>query len=89
LKSFLEFEYRLFIEKKEICDTKNITQFIQEHINDIVLERETASEIVFGIKRGASQKIGRLVNALDKPRQDIGINGYGLSMTTIEEVFLR
>jgi hypothetical protein len=44
---------------------------------------------VYGIKRGALQNIGKLVNALDKRHQASGINGYGLSMTTIEEIFLK
>jgi hypoxanthine-guanine phosphoribosyltransferase len=86
---FLEFEYRLFIEKKEQCNTGNITRFIREYVHDVKLERETSSELVFGIKRGASQHIGQLINALDEQRQDIDINSYGLSMTTIEEVFLK
>jgi hypothetical protein len=72
-----------------MCNTENITQFIQERIHDVVLERETSSELVFGIKRGASEQIGQLINALDQQREDIAINGYGLSMATIEEVFLR
>jgi ATP-binding cassette subfamily A (ABC1) protein 3 len=89
MKYFLEFEYQLFIEKTEICNTENITRFIQGYIHDVVLERETSLELVYGIKRGASQYIGQLINALDEQRQDIAIDGYGLSMTTIEEVFLR
>jgi len=89
LKSFLEFEYRLFIEKKDISNTANITRFIQKYVSDVKLERESSSELVFGIKRGASQYIGPLINALDGKRGDISINSYGLSMTTIEEVFLR
>lgn len=86
---FLEFEYRLFIEKNEISHTKTIIRFIQDYVHDVILERETSSELVFGIKRSAAQHIGRLVSALDEQQQSIAINGYGLSMTTIEEVFLR
>lgn len=87
----LEFEYRLFIEKNELSHTETITQFIQNYIhdNDVILERETLSELVFGIKRNAGEHIGALINALDQQQQDIAINGYGLSMTTIEEVFLK
>lgn len=86
---FLEFDYRLFIEKRDTGDTESITRFIQTYVDDIQLERESSSELVFGIKRGASQHIGRLIDALEKPRPDIAIGSYGLSMTTIEEVFLR
>ncbi len=85
----LEFEYRLFIEKQETFPNNSITTFIQKHIPNIVLERQSSSEMVFGIRRTESKKIGQLVHALDEHSTNIGIENYGLSMTTIEEVFLK
>ncbi|CAF1280253.1 unnamed protein product [Rotaria sordida] len=89
LKQQTDFEYRIFIEKNETCDIQHVTKFFQEHIQTAVLERQSASELVFGIKRGASQRISRLINTLDEQGPNIGIKGYGLSMTTVEEVFLK
>ncbi|CAF4744310.1 unnamed protein product [Rotaria sp. Silwood1] len=89
LKKQTEYEYRLFIDKQDMCNTDNIAQFIRQRVQTAVLERETSSELVFGIKRGATQHIGRLIRSLDEQSQQLPINGYGLSMTTIEEVFLR
>ncbi|CAF2638906.1 unnamed protein product [Rotaria sp. Silwood2] len=89
LKKQTEYEYRLFIDKQDVCNTESVAQFIQQHVQTVVLERETSSELVFGIKRGATQNIGRLIRGLDEQCQQLAINGYGLSMTTIEEVFLR
>jgi ATP-binding cassette subfamily A (ABC1) protein 3 len=85
----VEFEYRLFIDKQEICQNEKVTAFIQEHIPNIVLERESVSEMVYGIRRTDSKQIGQLVRALDEQSQQIGVDSYGLSMTTIEEVFLK
>ena len=87
--SDVEFEYRLSMEKQDQCPTAPITQFIQSHVGNVVLERESAAELVYGIKRGESHQIERLITALDQQKQTIGINSYGLSMTTIEDVFLR
>lgn len=64
-------------------------KFFQEHAETAVLERQSASEIVFGIRRGATQRISRLINALNEHGLANGINGYSLSMTTVEEVFLK
>ncbi|CAF4304068.1 unnamed protein product [Rotaria sp. Silwood2] len=89
LKQQTEFEYRLLMDKQEQCSTDRITQFIQEYVGNVVLERESAAELVYGIKRDESKQIERLINALDENKQTIGINSYGLSMTTIEDVFLR
>ncbi|CAF2474933.1 unnamed protein product [Rotaria sp. Silwood2] len=86
LKQQTDFEYRIFIDKNENCDIQHITQFFQEHVQTAVLERQSPSELVFGIKRGTSQRISRLINALDEQGSNIGIKGYGLSMTTVEEI---
>ncbi|CAF0732489.1 unnamed protein product [Adineta steineri] len=89
LKSQIEFEYRLFIDKQETYPNERVTVFIQKYLPNIVLERESSSEMVFGIRRNESKEIGRLVHALDEEKLNIGVDHYGLSMTTIEEVFLR
>ncbi|CAF1258424.1 unnamed protein product [Rotaria sp. Silwood1] len=89
LKQRTDFEYRLLVDKQEECFSDRITQFIQEYVGNVVLERESAAELVYGIKRGESKQIELLINALDQNKQTIGINSYGLSMTTIEDVFLR
>ena len=85
----VEFEYRLSMEKQDKRPSAPITQFIQSHVSNVVLERESAAELVYGIKRGESRHIEKLITALDEQKQTIGINSYGLSMTTIEDVFLR
>jgi hypothetical protein len=86
---YLEFEYRLSMDKEELCSSERVTQFIQGYVDNVVLERESAAELVYGIKRGESKQIERLISALDQGKTTIGINSYGLSMTTIEDVFLR
>ncbi|UJR36716.1 hypothetical protein I4U23_029432 [Adineta vaga] len=89
LKSQTEFEYRLFIDKQETCANERVVGFIQRFIPKIVVERESSSEMVFGIRRSESKQIGQLIHALDEERLNIGVESYGLSMTTIEEVFLK
>ena len=85
----LDFEYRLFIAKNETYQNERITAFIQRFIPTIALERESISEMIFGIRRTESKYIGKLIHALDEESTDVGIESYGLSMTTIEEVFLK
>ena len=89
IREFLDFEYRLFIDKKEIGDSGVITRFVQDRVSEVVLEREVVSEMVFGIKRGEAKQIEQLIDGLDRESNNIGINGYGLSMTSIEDVFLK
>ena len=62
---------------------------MQEHIPNIVLERESVTEMIYGIRRNESKQIGQLIHALDQHSTNIGVESYGLSMTTVEEVFLK
>ncbi|CAF5083046.1 unnamed protein product, partial [Rotaria magnacalcarata] len=88
LKQQTDYEYRLFIDKQDACNRDIIVQSVQQIIQTVDLERETSSELVFGIKRGSTQRIAELIRYLYEQRQQLAINGYGLSMATIEEVFL-
>ncbi|CAF1616813.1 unnamed protein product, partial [Didymodactylos carnosus] len=89
LKKQTDFEYRLFIDKSEMCECEHVSAFVKAHVRKAILERESATELVYGIPRDNSRQISRLVTALEKNIQEIKINGYGISMTTIEEVFLK
>ena len=77
------------MDKQATCLSQTVTQQIQKYVPEVVLERESAAELVYGIKRGQAKEIERLIDGLDRSKQAMGINSYGLSMTTIEDVFLR
>ena len=77
------------MDKQATCLTETVTRQIEKYVPDVVLERESAAELVYGIKRGQAKEIERLIDGLDRSKQAMGINSYGLSMTTIEDVFLR
>ena len=86
---FIEFQYRLFIDKQETVSSDHIRAFIEKHLPNIAVERESASEIIFSIRRNESQYIDGLLRTLDGESAKIGIASYGISTTTIEEVFLK
>jgi ATP-binding cassette, subfamily A (ABC1), member 3 len=76
-------------EDEQRCSRESVEQFIKEHVEKVELERETASELVYGVKRGQSKQVEDLIERLEQEKGRIGIKSYGLSMTTIEDVFLR
>ena len=85
----LEFEYRIFIDKKETVPNEPIVKTIQNQLPNSIVERQSTTEIVFGIRRNQSKMIPGLIRTLDAKSEEIGVDSYGLSMTTIEEVFLK
>lgn len=86
---FIEYGYRLFIEKTESYANDRITSFVQQYIPNVAVERSAPTEMTFGVFRTESKRIPPLIRAFDEQSQQVGIDSYGLSMTTIEDVFLK
>lgn len=83
-------EYRLIIDKKdERCSSENVERFAKEFVENIQLERQSVGEMIFGIRRNQSKHVERLIESLDEKKESLGIKSYGLTMTSIEDVFLK
>lgn len=50
---------------------------------------EVSSEITFQIPKDLSPKFKTFFESFDKKLDQLGIMSYGISVTTLEEVFLR
>ena len=87
----LDNEYRLIMDKIEgQCSSTNVSRFIKRYVKKVKLERESVDALVYGIKRGHQiRQVEQLIEILDQEEENIGIKSYGLTMTTIEDVFLR
>ena len=85
----VDFEYRMFIDKQETCDDNQLIEFVRQHLPNIVVERQSSTEMVVGILRDQSKQIGKLISGLDEQKEQLKVDSYGISMITIEEVFLK
>jgi len=64
---------------------------VQEHVPSAVLSSDTTHEISFTLPLEAARKgcFERLFEELPPKMDDLNVRGYGLSDTTLEEVFLK
>lgn len=64
---------------------------IHGHIAESKLNRETNSELLFTLPSNQFRAYPALFNSIDKSKQkgDLGIKGYGITLTTLEDVFLK
>lgn len=86
----LDDEYRLIVDKlDERCSSESIGRFVKRYVKRVKLERESSDELVYGIQRGQSREVEQLIQVLDREKNSLSIKSYGLTMTTIEDVFLR
>ncbi|XP_014727841.1 PREDICTED: ATP-binding cassette sub-family A member 13 [Sturnus vulgaris] len=77
----------------EIQDPKHIVQvtsLVQTHIPEAFLKENSGSELTYVIpERADKTSFKGLFQALDQSLQHLHVTGYGISDTTLEEVFLK
>ncbi|CAG9326092.1 unnamed protein product [Blepharisma stoltei] len=69
--------------------TQKVTDFIQSYIPDATAMSDVHAEISFQIPSSSSDKFTTFFADLDANLKDLQLRSYGVSVTTLEEVFLR
>ncbi|CAG9334830.1 unnamed protein product [Blepharisma stoltei] len=69
--------------------TQSVKDFIREYIPEASLMSDVHAEITFQIPNSSSSKFTEFFAALDKQLNFLQLPSYGISVTTLEEVFLR
>uniref|UniRef100_A0A8B9SHK6 ABC transporter domain-containing protein n=1 Tax=Anas platyrhynchos TaxID=8839 RepID=A0A8B9SHK6_ANAPL len=86
----------LFLKKKwgigyhlsESCDTESVTSLVKQHIPNVIFSGHGQYELRYKLPLENVNKFPDLFRGLDSC-SDRGIINYGVSMTTLEDVFLR
>ncbi|XP_062459511.1 glucosylceramide transporter ABCA12 [Pezoporus occidentalis] len=96
LKEMFGDGYHLTLTKKknmvEECDTTAVTSLIQSHLPEAYLKEDIGGELVYvlpPVKSTVSGAYQALLRALDTSLSDLHLGCYGISNTTVEEVFLN
>jgi ATP-binding cassette, subfamily A (ABC1), member 3 len=90
LKNTFGSGYRLTLSKKqEIFKLESFKQILDSTINDYKIETNIAAEMCILIPFESSNKLPNILNNIEKSKQEMGIDGYGISSPTIEEVFIK
>ncbi|KAM5213451.1 ATP-binding cassette sub-family A member 9-like isoform 2-T9 [Hipposideros larvatus] len=80
--------YHLSLHLNEMCDPDNITSLVKQHIPDAKLTAQSDEKLVYTLPLERANKFPDLYRDLDKCSKQ-GIEDYGVSMTTLNEVFLK
>ncbi|XP_051925524.1 ATP-binding cassette sub-family A member 5 [Hippocampus zosterae] len=80
--------YHLRMSINNRSDTGTISSLVQQHIPKAKLTRRQEAELNFTLPFESLAAFAGLFSELDS-RPDLGLVNYGVSMTTLEDVFLR
>jgi len=66
-----------------------VLERIRSHVDEAQLESNVGAELSFILPREKSSQFENLFNDLEQNQQELGIESFGASVTTLEEVFLK
>jgi ATP-binding cassette subfamily A (ABC1) protein 3 len=90
LKSQYGIGYHLsVVKRKNECDVGGVMQVVKSHIVEAAVQRETGAEMTIVLPKLSAAKFPALFGELEKRQDVLGIESFGVSVTTIEEVFMK
>ena len=71
------------------CDVQKAISLVKECISGSDVKSNASGELIFSLPAAESPAFGNLFESLEKRKTDLDIGNFGLSITTMEDVFLR
>lgn len=81
--------YRLVCVKGPHCSSAAMTSLLQSHIPDIQIETDIGTELSYLLPERYTSSFQKIFEDIETNAQRIGVTSFGVSLTTMEEVFLK
>ncbi|XP_053563210.1 cholesterol transporter ABCA5 isoform X2 [Bombina bombina] len=88
LKSKLGVGYCLSMDIETLCDVSRLTELIRTHIPGVCLTQQRETSVLYSLPLRDMDKFPGLFSALES-NTDLGVITYGVSMTTLADVFFK
>ncbi|KAL1375767.1 hypothetical protein pipiens_017298 [Culex pipiens pipiens] len=81
--------YRLICVKGPRCDKQQVLDILRRFIPDVRIATDIGSELSFVLNESYLQVFQPMLEDLEGRMRECGVNSYGISLTTMEEVFMN
>jgi ATP-binding cassette subfamily A (ABC1) protein 3 len=81
--------YNLVVVKNSREDNLQLESFVRDNIPGSSKVSEVSSEATYRLPKGSESHFAEFFIKFDKQISALGVSSYGVSMTTLEEVFLK
>ena len=75
--------------KEPSCNVTTVENLVRQHAPDARCVSNVGAELAFVLNKSSSPQFPQLFRALDDQLVAQGLTSYGISVTTMEDVFLR
>ncbi|XP_037723613.1 ATP-binding cassette sub-family A member 3 isoform X1 [Drosophila subpulchrella] len=81
--------YRLICVKRDDCETNEVTALLNKYIPGLKPECDIGAELSYQLPDSASSKFEEMFGQLEDQSDELHLNGYGVGITSMEEVFMK
>lgn len=81
--------YYLTLEKSPHCDVMKVTELLRKHIPNTQVDTNVGSELTYRLAEDQLHVFEDMLGDLETNAPALGILNYGISLTTLEEVFMK
>lgn len=89
LKKRFGIGYHLTCEKKDGCNSDFVTGSLRKYLPTLQIAAENESEISYLLPDDQAQLLHQMFTDLEENERKLNLTGYGVSLTTMEEIFLK
>nr|ALE60397.1 ATP-binding cassette sub-family A ABCA1 [Plutella xylostella] len=89
LKKHYGLGYKLTIVKGDNCNVEDVNRFLRGHVADVKENTNIGSELTYILLKEDVSKFPNLLKAFEEQKAALNVTSYGLSVTTLEEVFMK
>lgn len=76
-------------EKGFVTDSKSITEIIEAYVPNTKVDSLAGTELSYRLNVKFAANFSALFQELEERKTELGTFGYGISMTTLEEVYKK
>ncbi|BFG01721.1 ATP-binding cassette sub-family A member 3 [Drosophila madeirensis] len=81
--------YRLICVKRDNCETNEVTALLQKYVPGLQPECDIGAELSYQLPDSYSSKFEEMFGQLEEQSDELHLNGYGVGITSMEEVFMK
>lgn len=81
--------YHLVCVKNPSCDTTEVTNLLRNYIPGIRVEADIGTELSYLLDETNVSVFQEMLSDLEANSDALNLESYGISLTTLEEVFLK
>lgn len=81
--------YRLICVKRAGCNSSEVTELLRKHIPDLKIDTEVGAELTYILEENRTDKFRGLFVDLENNIERLNMASFGVSLTTLEDVFMK